>query len=163
MSQSSARTVINTVDYGKSVMKLGGNRSVIQAAPTLSAFLSSGSSCFSGEGHPLAISESTALKYERLDPDVRLMLQVRNDDASAFEELMLRYQSRVISIMEHLVSERQHAEDLAQETWLAALRHRDQGGASGGGGAHLHDGSKGHRPRLEAGRGNEGSRHQPTG
>ena len=72
----------------------------------------------------MAISESTALKYERLDPDVRLMLQVRNDDASAFEELMLRYQSRVISIMEHLVSERQHAEDLAQEVFLRVYRAR---------------------------------------
>lgn len=72
----------------------------------------------------MAVSESTALKYERLDPDVRLMLRVRDDDASAFEELMLRYQSRVIAVLEHLVRERQQAEDLAQEVFLRIYRAR---------------------------------------
>jgi RNA polymerase sigma-70 factor, ECF subfamily len=51
----------------------------------------------------LAISESSAQKYELRDPDVRLMLEVRNDSAAAFEELMLRYQNRVVTVLEHLV------------------------------------------------------------
>ena len=37
--------------------------------------------------------ESTAERYTLADPDVRLMLRVRDDDARAFEELMLRYQN----------------------------------------------------------------------
>ena len=41
------------------------------------------------------------------DPDVRLMLEVRDDSAAAFEELMLRYQNRLITVLEHLVSHRE--------------------------------------------------------
>ena len=72
----------------------------------------------------LAVSESTALKYERLDPDVRLMLRVRHDDAGAFEELILRYQGRLITVLEHLVHEHQQAEDLTQEVFLRVYRAR---------------------------------------
>ena len=52
--------------------------------------------------------------YELLDPDVRLMLQVRDDNAGAFEELVLRYQNRLASILQHLVPIKGQAEDLAQ-------------------------------------------------
>lgn len=71
----------------------------------------------------MAAFESSA-HYELLDPDVRLMLQVRDDDAAAFEELVLRYQNRVVSIMEHLVRKREQAEDLAQEVFLRVYRAR---------------------------------------
>ena len=66
----------------------------------------------------MSVSESTALKYEQRDPDVRLMLRVRDDDAVAFEELVLRHQSRLITILEHLVGSRHQAEDLAQDVFL---------------------------------------------
>ena len=72
----------------------------------------------------MAISESTALKYERLDPDVRLMLKVRDDDAAAFEELMHRYQSRLITILQHIVGRRDQAEDLVQDVFLRVYRAR---------------------------------------
>jgi RNA polymerase sigma-70 factor (ECF subfamily) len=72
----------------------------------------------------LATSESTALRYATLDPDVRLMLQVREDDAAAFEELMLRYQNRLMTVLEHLVGERMQAEDLAQDVFLRVYRSR---------------------------------------
>lgn len=52
------------------------------------------------------------------------MLQVREDDAVAFEELMLRYQSRVITVLEHLVGQRELAEDLAQDVFLRVYRAR---------------------------------------
>lgn len=53
------------------------------------------------------------------------MLQVRDDDdASAFEELMLRYQNRLITVLTHLVSRRDQAEDLAQEVFLRVYRAR---------------------------------------
>jgi len=52
------------------------------------------------------------------------MLQVRDDDAAAFEELMLRYQNRLMTVLEHLVGERTQAEDLAQDVFLRVYRSR---------------------------------------
>jgi RNA polymerase sigma-70 factor (ECF subfamily) len=52
------------------------------------------------------------------------MLQVRDDDAAAFEELVLRYQSRLVTVLEHLVGSRDWAEDLAQEVFLRVYRAR---------------------------------------
>jgi RNA polymerase sigma-70 factor (ECF subfamily) len=72
----------------------------------------------------VAVSESSLHNYELLDPDVRLMLQVRDDNATAFEELVLRYQNRLISILQHLVAGREQAEDLAQEVFLRVFRAR---------------------------------------
>ncbi|MDA1051141.1 MAG: sigma-70 family RNA polymerase sigma factor [Planctomycetota bacterium] len=72
----------------------------------------------------MAVSESSIHKYELLDPDVRLMLQVRDDDAAAFEELVMRYQNRVIGILTHLTRKREQAEDLAQEVFLRVFRAR---------------------------------------
>ena len=44
----------------------------------------------SASGTSLSVGESSAQSYELRDPDVRLMLAVRDDDAAAFEKLMLR-------------------------------------------------------------------------
>jgi RNA polymerase sigma-70 factor (ECF subfamily) len=52
------------------------------------------------------------------------MLQVRDNDAQAFEELMLRYQNRVLSLLTHLVGHRDLAEDLTQEVFLRVYRAR---------------------------------------
>jgi RNA polymerase sigma-70 factor (ECF subfamily) len=72
----------------------------------------------------LAVSESSAQHYQLQDPDVRLMLQVRDDNAAAFDELMLRYQNRLVTVLEHLVGRRDQAEDLAQEVFLRVYRAR---------------------------------------
>lgn len=72
----------------------------------------------------MSISESTAERYRLQDPDVRLMLRVRDDDAAAFEELMLRYQNRLVSLLAHLVGQRDMAEDLAQEVFMRVYRAR---------------------------------------
>jgi RNA polymerase sigma-70 factor, ECF subfamily len=72
----------------------------------------------------LAISDTTAQRYALHDPDVRLMLQVRDDNATAFEELMLRYQDRLVTVLEHLVGSRDTAEDLAQDVFLRVYRSR---------------------------------------
>jgi len=75
----------------------------------------------------LAISESTAHRYTLQDPDVRLMLQVRDDDnAAAFEELMIRYQNRLVSLLAHQVGRRDMAEDLAQDVFLRVYRSRER-------------------------------------
>lgn len=54
------------------------------------------------------------------------MLLVRDGNASAFEELMLRYQNRVLTILEHLVGSRDEAEDLTQEVFLRVFRSRQR-------------------------------------
>jgi RNA polymerase sigma-70 factor, ECF subfamily len=75
-------------------------------------------------GTGLVVGESSAQNYELRDPDVRLMLKVRDDDAAAFEELMLRYQNRLVTVLDHLVGDRDSAEDLAQEVFLRVYRSR---------------------------------------
>ena len=72
----------------------------------------------------MAASDSSTLNYELHDPDVRLMLEVRDDKAAAFEELMLRYQNRLVTVLEHLVGRRDLAEDLAQDVFLRIYRAR---------------------------------------
>ena len=52
------------------------------------------------------------------------MLQVRDDQAGAFEELVERYQHRLVAIMNHLVGNAEEAEDLAQEVFLRVYRAR---------------------------------------
>ena len=73
----------------------------------------------------MSVTESTAQRYTLQDPDVRLMLKVRDDDsAAAFEELMLRYQNRLLTILDHLVGDRSLAEDLTQDVFLRIYRAR---------------------------------------
>jgi RNA polymerase sigma-70 factor (ECF subfamily) len=69
------------------------------------------------------IGETSAQMALR-DPDIRLMLRVRDDDASAFEELVERYQHRLVGVMHHLVGSADEAEDLAQEVFLRVYRAR---------------------------------------
>jgi len=52
------------------------------------------------------------------------MLAVREDDAAAFEELVIRYQSRLVTLLDHMVGSRDLAEDLAQEVFLRVYRAR---------------------------------------
>jgi RNA polymerase sigma-70 factor (ECF subfamily) len=58
------------------------------------------------------------------DPDVRLMLRVRGDEAGAFEELVVRFQHRLVGVMNHVVGNIDEAEDLAQEVFLRVYRAR---------------------------------------
>jgi RNA polymerase sigma-70 factor (ECF subfamily) len=72
----------------------------------------------------LTVSELTAARYAQLDPDVRLMLAVRDGDAEAFERIVTRYEPRLLTILHHLVGSRDQAEDLAQEVFLRVFRAR---------------------------------------
>lgn len=65
-----------------------------------------------------------ARKYELLDPDVRVMLRVRDDDATAFQELVEKYQARLIAVLEHIMPVREGSEDLAQEVFMRVYRAR---------------------------------------
>lgn len=72
----------------------------------------------------MSVSESTALRFQQSDPDVRLMLRVRDDDAGAFEELMRRYQTRLVRLFHHIGPSPEVAEDLTQEVFLRVYRSR---------------------------------------
>ena len=58
------------------------------------------------------------------DTNIRLMLAVQQEDASAFEELMFRFQGRVQSLFRHLLGNRELAEDLTQDVFLRVFRAR---------------------------------------
>ena len=65
-------------------------------------------------------------RYELTDPDVRLMLRVRDGDEVAFRELVEKYQARLVGILTHLVSDRETAQDLAQDVFLRVYRARER-------------------------------------
>jgi RNA polymerase sigma-70 factor (ECF subfamily) len=54
------------------------------------------------------------------------MLQVRDGDAEAFQELVLRYQNRLVALLAHLVGSRDKAEDLTQDVFLRVFRAKQQ-------------------------------------
>ena len=68
--------------------------------------------------------DSRAQQEDRVDPDVGLMLRVRDDDAVAFEMLIDRHQGKIIRFMQGWVSNVQQAEDLAQEVFLRVFKAR---------------------------------------
>lgn len=74
--------------------------------------------------HPSVASESTTLRYAELDPDVRLMIAVRDGDSAAFEQLVSRYQARLLTVLQHWLGSRDQAEDLVQEVFLRVFRAR---------------------------------------
>jgi RNA polymerase sigma-70 factor (ECF subfamily) len=70
-----------------------------------------------------AISETSGQLALR-DPDTRLMIRVRDEEPGAFEELVERYQTRLVALMHHLVGNADEAEDLAQEVFFRVYRSR---------------------------------------
>lgn len=63
-------------------------------------------------------------QYIERDPDVRLMLAVQLDDTTAFDELVSRYESRLISVLALLMGDREQARDLSQEVFMRVFRAR---------------------------------------
>ncbi len=59
-----------------------------------------------------------------VDPDVAIMLRVRDDDAVAFEILVSRFQGRIGRLMLGWVNSQEVAEDLVQEVFLRVFRAR---------------------------------------
>jgi RNA polymerase sigma-70 factor (ECF subfamily) len=75
------------------------------------------------EAFVAAISETSGQIALR-DPDTRLMLRVRDEEPNAFEELVEKYQHRLVAVLHHLVGNTEEAEDLAQEVFLRIYRAR---------------------------------------
>jgi RNA polymerase sigma-70 factor (ECF subfamily) len=59
-----------------------------------------------------------------VDPDVQLMLRVKQGDEQAFTRLVSGYQDRLVSIFANLVGNQETAEDLTQEVFLRIYRAR---------------------------------------
>ncbi len=72
----------------------------------------------------VALTGETSTQLALRDPDIRLMLRVRDDDAEAFGELVTLYQHRLVTVMQHMVGTTEEAEDLAQEVFLRVYRGR---------------------------------------
>ena len=58
--------------------------------------------------------------------DARLVEDVRRGDHSAFEDLVKRYENRLIGVLLRFVRDRELARDLAQETFLRVYERLDQ-------------------------------------
>ena len=82
---------------------------------------------FRGRAAPyrsVTVIGETSAQMALRDPDIRLMLRVRADEPGAFEELVERYQNRLVAVMHHVVGNAEEAEDLAQEAFLRVYRAR---------------------------------------
>jgi RNA polymerase sigma-70 factor (ECF subfamily) len=77
-----------------------------------------------GEAAVVSATGETSTQLALRDPDIRLMLRVREDQPGAFEELVELYQHRLVAVMNHLVGNASEAEDLAQEAFLRVYRAR---------------------------------------
>ena len=53
------------------------------------------------------------------------MLQVREGSAAAFEQLVQKYEARLIGILDHLVRGQDQAQDLTQEVFMRVYRARE--------------------------------------
>jgi RNA polymerase sigma-70 factor (ECF subfamily) len=58
------------------------------------------------------------------DPDVQLMLRVKGGDETAFAQLVLGYQDRLVGLFTNMFSDPSLAEDLAQDVFLRIYRAR---------------------------------------
>lgn len=58
------------------------------------------------------------------DPDVALMLRVKEDDPVAYEALLKTYQPRLLRVLRHIVGSESVAEDLVQDVFLRVWRAR---------------------------------------
>lgn len=63
-------------------------------------------------------------KSAKTDPDVELMLRVKEDDELAYEQLLLSYQARLFRVLRHIVGSDSVAEDLVQDVFLRVWRAR---------------------------------------
>ncbi|MCI0639663.1 MAG: sigma-70 family RNA polymerase sigma factor [Gemmataceae bacterium] len=72
----------------------------------------------------MALAGESTTQLALRDPDIRIMLRVRDDDAEAFAELVELYHPRLVTVMHHVVGSADEAEDLAQEVFLRVFRGR---------------------------------------
>ena len=69
-------------------------------------------------------NDPTARTEVDIDPDAKLMLRVRDDDADAYQALLVSYQPRLLRVLQHSVGSATLAEDLVQDVFLRVWRAR---------------------------------------
>lgn len=72
------------------------------------------------------VSDTGQISSYLRDPDVQLMMRVRDGDDAAFTEIVNSYQDRLIGIFYHMMRDRPLAEDLAQDVFLRVYRARER-------------------------------------
>jgi RNA polymerase sigma-70 factor (ECF subfamily) len=70
----------------------------------------------------MARDEADALPRHRDQTDEQLMLRAGKGDRAAFDEIARRYAKRMINLAYQITGDRDHAEDIAQETFLRAYK-----------------------------------------
>jgi RNA polymerase sigma-70 factor, ECF subfamily len=70
----------------------------------------------------MARDEADALPRHRDQTDEQLMLRAGKGDRAAFDEIVRRYAKRMINLAYQITGDRDHAEDIAQETFLRAYK-----------------------------------------
>jgi RNA polymerase sigma-70 factor (ECF subfamily) len=60
------------------------------------------------------------------DPDVQLMLRVKEGDQQALSQLVANYQDRLIGVFAHMLHDQHMAEDMAQEVFMRVYRSRER-------------------------------------
>ena len=70
--------------------------------------------------HAAAANDATA---GAIDPDAELVLRWQEGDLGAFEALVRRHERRVFSLVFRMLGNREEAEDVTQEAFLALHRH----------------------------------------
>lgn len=72
----------------------------------------------------MAAIGATSSQMVLRDPDIRLMLRIRDDDPTAFKEMVDQYNHRLITVLQHLLGNPEEAEEIAQEVFLRVYRVR---------------------------------------
>lgn len=70
------------------------------------------------------MSDSPQRSDQSVDPDVHLMLRVKEDDAEAYQALLVAYQPRLQRVLQCSVGSVSLAEDLVQDVFLRVWRAR---------------------------------------
>src|SRR6187455_3189212 len=69
---------------------------------------------------PMAVSSLAGID------EFQLVEQARERDATAFNELVRRYEGKIFRLAQHVTQNREDAEDVLQETFMKAYEHLDQ-------------------------------------
>ncbi|HVF09529.1 MAG TPA: sigma-70 family RNA polymerase sigma factor [Abditibacteriaceae bacterium] len=62
---------------------------------------------------------------EEFDSDMALVERALNQDLAAFEQLVTRYQNRIMGFVARMLNDREEAEDVTQEVFIKAYRSLD--------------------------------------
>jgi RNA polymerase sigma-70 factor (ECF subfamily) len=77
-----------------------------------------------GDAAPIGDAAALEAHLQARAPEVKLMLQVRDDVPGAFEVLVERYQHRLVGVLAHVIGRVEEAEDLTQDVFLRVYRAR---------------------------------------